>query len=111
MMTALFVMAVTSVIVIGILDTETLQYSALRNTIEYDRARYLAEAGAAHAVAFLERDITWRDGISITEFPSGSGDTYTATVVDGPDSTVIVTASGVSGRVTRRLQLTIKQGG
>jgi hypothetical protein len=111
MMTAMFVMAVTSIIVIGILDTETLEYSALRNTIQYDRARYLAEAGAAHALAFLEDDITWRQGIPATEFPAGSGDTYWATVTDGPDATVLVTAVGTAGSVTRSVEVRVKQGG
>lgn len=111
MMTALFVMAVTTAVVVGVLDTETLEYAALRNTIEYDRARYLAEAGIAHAMAFLERDITWREGIPSTEYPAGSGETYSATVSDGPDATVIVVATGASGRVTRRLRATIKHGG
>jgi hypothetical protein len=111
MMTALFVMAVTSIIVIGILDTETLEYAALRNTIQYDRARYLAEAGAAHALAYLEDDIAWRAGIPPTEFPAGSGDTYTATVADGADATVIVTAVGASGSVTRSIEVRVKQGG
>ncbi len=111
MMTALFVMAVTTAVVIGILDTEQLQYAALKNTIEYERARYLAEAGVAHAMTYLERDITWRQGISTIEYPAGSGDTYSAQAVDGPNQTVVVTATGVAGRVTRRLQATIKHGG
>jgi hypothetical protein len=111
MMTALFVMAVTAAVVIGILDTETMHYAQLRNTIEYDRARYLAEAGAAHALTFLERDIAWRDGIGSTEYPVGSGDTYAATVADGPNGTIVITAVGVSGRISRRLELTVKQGG
>ncbi|MBM3999569.1 MAG: hypothetical protein FJ297_08545 [Planctomycetes bacterium] len=111
MMTALFVMAVTTAVVIGILDTEQLEYASLKNTIEYDRARYLAEAGVAHAMAMLEQDITWRQGVLATEYPAGSGETYSAEVADGPDATVIVTATGVAGRVTRRLQATIKHGG
>ena len=44
-MLAMFVMVVTTTIVIAILDTETLQYSSLLHTMDYDRARYLAEAG------------------------------------------------------------------
>ena len=83
MMTALFVMTVSSVLVISIMDTETLQYSALRNTLDWDRARYLAEAGLQHALAELEADITWRTGISNTQFPAGSGNLYWATAVDG----------------------------
>ncbi len=111
LMVALFVMALTSIIVVGIMDTEMAHYAALSNTVDYDRARYLAEAGLAHAVAHLEEDITWRDGVPATEFPAGSGNTYSATAIDGPDAMVIVTATGTSGVTTRRLQATIKHGG
>lgn len=111
MLTALFVMTVSSVLVISIMDTETLQYSALRNTMDWDRARYLAEAGLQHALAELEADITWRTGISSTQFPSGSGNLYWATAADGANGTVVVTAWGQAGSVTRKLETTVKQGG
>src|SRR5687767_7486050 len=111
MMTALFVMTVSSVLVISIMDTETLQYSALRNTMDWDRARYLAEAGLQHALAELEADITWRTGISNTQFPAGSGNLYWATAADGANGTVVVTAWGQAGSVTRKLETTVKQGG
>ena len=111
MLTALFVMTVSSVLVISIMDTETLQYSALRNTLDWDRARYLAEAGLQHALAELEADITWRTGISNTQFPAGSGNLYWATAVDGANRTVVVTAWGQAANVTRKLETTVKQGG
>ena len=111
MMTALFVMAVSSVLVISIMDTETLQYAALRNTMDWDRARYLAEAGIQNALEELEADITWRTGISNTTFPAGSGNIYWATAVDGANGTVVVTAWGKVGNVTRKLETTVKQGG
>ncbi len=111
MMTVLFVMTVSSVLVISIMDTETLQYSALRNTLDWDRARYLAEAGLQHALAELEADITWRTGISNTQFPAGSGNLYWATAVDGANGTVVVTAWGQAANVTRKLETTVKQGG
>ena len=111
MMTALFVMAVSTVLVISIMDTETLQYAALRNTMDWDRARYLAEAGLQHALAELEVDITWRAGISNSQFPAGSGNVYWATAADGANGTVVVTAWGQAGNVTRKLETTVKQGG
>jgi type II secretory pathway component PulK len=110
-MLALFIMAVAALLVVSILDTQTLQYSALRNTTDYDRARYLSEAGVQHALSFLEQDITWRTGIAASEFPPGSGNTYSATVTDGPNGTVVIDAAGVAGAFTRRLQVTIKMGG
>ena len=111
MMTALFVMTVTSVLVVSILDTETLQYAALRNTLDWDRARYLAEAGLQNALAELEQNIDWRAGIPATSYPTGSSTSYAATATDGPNGTVIVTSSGTAGNVTRNLQTTVKQGG
>jgi type II secretory pathway component PulK len=110
-MLALFVMTVASLLVISIVDTQTLQYSSLRNTVDYDRARYLAEAGLQHALAFLEQDITWRAGLNNEEFPAGSGNTYSVTVTDGADATVTLTATGTAGDFSRRLQVTVKMGG
>lgn len=111
LMLAVFVMAVASLLVVSILDTQTLQFTALRNTRDYDQARYLAEAGLQHALAFLEQDITWRDGLTNVEFPAGSGNTYTVTVADVGDGTITLTAVGTAGNFARRLQATIKMGG
>lgn len=104
-------MAVTSQLVISIVDTQVIQYSVLRNTLDYDRARYLAEAGLQHAFAELEQNIEWRAGVLSTEFPEGSGNTYSATAEDGPSGTVIVTSQGVAGRFSRTLRTTVKMGG
>jgi Tfp pilus assembly protein PilX len=110
-LTALFVMTVSSTLVITMLDTQTLQFAAMRNTIDWDRARYLAEAGIQHALAELEADFNWRTGIGTTSFPAGSANSYSATVVDGPNGSIIVSAEGNAGTVTRRLKTTVKQGG
>jgi len=108
---ALFVMAVATALVVSIVDAQTLQYAALRNSLDYDRARYLAESGMQHALSFLEQDITWRGALNDVEFPAGSGHTYTVTVADGPNGTVTLTAVGSAGTFARRLQVTLKMGG
>jgi Tfp pilus assembly protein PilX len=110
-MTALFIMAVTTLIVLAILDTEMLQYAALKNTLDYERARYLAEAGIGHALAYLESDVTWRGTIGPVEFPAGSSNTYTARVTDGAKGTIEVVATGTSGGTTRRLYAVVEPGG
>lgn len=115
-MLALFVMAVASTIVVAILDTQTLQYSSLRNSIDFDRARYLAEAGLHHALSVLESDFdiseTTGFDISATEFPAGSGNTYLATIgALQADGTRLVTAQGTAGQITRKLEIQIKMGG
>ena len=107
MMVAIFLMVVITGIVVSILDTTTLQYAANRNTLAWDKARYMAEAGMQHAMALLEDDPTWRTGITSTEFPSGSGCFYSVTAVDGVGSTIVVTSTGTAGGVTRYLQGTL----
>ncbi len=114
LMMALFVMMVCSMIVITILDTQTLQFSALRNTMDYDRARYLAESGIQHSLAFIEQDydligidkydIPWTNAPDINN-------QYMADLSEGPGGTIIVSAQGRSGNFTRRLEITIKMGG
>ncbi|MBX7168051.1 MAG: hypothetical protein K1X74_17075 [Pirellulales bacterium] len=106
---SLFVIAVTSVMVLGMLDTQTSEAAAVRNAIDYDRALYLAGAAVHSALAELEIDPSWSKGISSTEFPAGSGNHYSATV-DQVDGLIVVTGSGSSGAVTRNLQVTIQTG-
>lgn len=83
------------------LNSETVYQSALRNTIEYEQALYLANGGVHHAVAELEANTAWRGTVS------GTG--YTATAVDGSVAgTVDITSTGVAGEVTRHLQSTVQ---
>jgi Tfp pilus assembly protein PilX len=106
----LFVIFVVTLMVVNVLDTTTLQLSAVRNTIEYERALYLANAGVNHATSMLEADATWRGTVTEGTYPAD--DSYSATAVDGPDGPdaffVIVTSSGVAGEVTRNVTATIE---
>lgn len=108
---AIFVMLVSSTLVISMAETQMLRYAALRNTRDWDSARFLAEAGLHHALSSLEDDIEWRTGVARTEFPVGTGQSYTATVADGPSGTVRITAVGSAGTFSRVLTATIKHGG
>jgi hypothetical protein len=100
----------TTLVVVSILDTQMLQMTVVRNTGDYERANYLAGAAVNHACAELEASTAWRTGIPSTQFPSGSGYTYSATVVDGAANQVIVTGVGTAGSFTRTLQVTVDLG-
>ncbi|MCA9136318.1 MAG: hypothetical protein KDB00_06160 [Planctomycetales bacterium] len=108
---ALFVMTLTSALVVGTLDAQRMRYMALRNTWDWDRARYLAEAGLHEALSHLESDFGWRAGITTTEYPAGSGSTYSATVSEGDDGAVTVVATGQVGDFSRHITATVKHGG
>jgi Tfp pilus assembly protein PilX len=102
----MFILTMITLMVVNVLDTTTLELSALRNSMDYERALYLANAGIHHAAATIEADNDWRGIITDGAYPADN--TYTAEAVDGPNSTIIVTASGVAGDVTRNIQATIE---
>ena len=107
LLVCLFIIFMVTVIVINVLDTETIQLSAIRNTLDYERALYLANAGVHHVAAELEALSTWRGTVTDGIYPGD--DTYSATAVDGSVAgTVTVTSTGVAGNVTRSIQATIQ---
>lgn len=113
-MMALFVMSVCSLICVSIVDTQMLQFASLRNTMEYDRARYLAEAAVQHALSEIEEDYVIptapEERIPWTDFPDANNQ-YRATVSDGGSGTILIDAEGRSGQFTRRLLIQVKMGG
>lgn len=110
MLLCLFTLSLTSMILVGMLGSQTIQLSAHRNVADYERALYLAGAGAHHALTEIENNSSWLGTIPSTEFPAGSGTTYSAVAVTGAGGTVVVTGTGVAGDVTRRIQVTILPG-
>jgi hypothetical protein len=101
----LFVLSLVSVWVVSMFQSATVYQSALRNTIEYEQALYLANAGVHHAVAELENDLNWRGTVTGGSYPASGS--YSATAVNGATAgTVDITSTGVAGGTTRRLQAT-----
>jgi hypothetical protein len=107
LLVCLFVMTLASTSLVGILGSMTAEFAALRNTVDYERALYLAGAGAHHALAELEADSSWTAGIGNT--PASGTQYYSATVAPQGDG-IIVTGVGVSGNVTRRVAVTVDFG-
>ena len=101
----LFVMTIASLSVLGVLNSVTSQMAAQRNTLEYEKALYLAGAGVHHAIAELEADPSWTTGIPNT--PSTGTEYYSATLSPQGDGSIIITGVGVAGSVTRRLEVTV----
>jgi hypothetical protein len=103
----LFILSIVSVWLIHMIDSQTVYQSALRNTIEYEQALYLANAGVHHAVAELESSTAWRGTATAGNYPASGS--YSATAVNGAATgTVDITAYGVAGGVTRNLSATVQ---
>jgi type II secretory pathway component PulK len=102
----LFILSLVSVWVVNMFQSATVYQSALRNTIEYEQAIYLANAGIHHAMAELEIDLDWRGTASAGSYPASGS--YSATAVNGVVAgTVDITSTGVSGGSTRRVLATV----
>lgn len=104
----LFTMLFTSVVLTGLLNSVRIQVTEQAMTQSYERANYLAGAGVHAACAALQNNMSWRTGIPSTAFPTGTAETYAATVQDGPDGSVIITGIGVAGGVQRVLRVSIQ---
>jgi len=103
---SLFIIAFMTLMVINVLDTTTLELSAIRNSMDYERALHLANAGVHEVAAQVEADSDWIG--TITDGPYPANDTYEAVAVSGLNYTVIVTSKGVAGVVTRTVVATIE---
>jgi Tfp pilus assembly protein PilX len=102
----LFILSLVSVWVVNMFQSATVYQSALRNTIEYEQAIYLANAGIHHAMAELETDLDWRGTATAGSYPASGS--YSATAVNGAAAgTVDITSTGVSGGSTRRVLATV----
>ena len=110
LLVVIFVMSLTTVLVVNMVDTQMLEMAALRHTQEYERALYLAGAGAHHALAVLEFSEERYEDFTIgpIEFPAGSGNTYQAAAVE-IGNTIVITGTGTSGDITRRVEVTVEQ--
>ena len=105
----LFMIFMVSTMVLNIVQTETLQLAATRNSLEYEKALYLANAGIHHACSELMADASWRGSVSEgTVPPASSLDGYTATATTDSDGNVAVTSTGYAGLGSRTLEATIE---
>ena len=111
LMICLFVILLTSLVLVGISESLVSRQASYRNTNAYEKSLYLAGAAVHHGMAELEADVTWRGSHVNIELPSGSGDTYTISAADGASNTIIITAQGTSGTITRNLEVTIDNNG
>lgn len=103
---SMFIIAFMTLMVINVLDTTTLEMAALRNSMDYERALMLANAGVHEVAARLEADSAWIGTITDGAYPAN--DTYQAVAVSSSAYTVTVTSTGVAGEVTRTVQAVIE---
>jgi len=96
MIVVVFIVALMSALVMGILEINTEEIQLMQNHVAAARAQAVAEAGLNDALAELRADAAWDTGFSGKPFDGGA---YTA-VLEGSTITVTgTTAEGFSARL------------
>jgi Tfp pilus assembly protein PilX len=106
LLVCLSIIFIVTLLVVHVYDTITLELSSVRNSIDYDRALYLANAGVHAVAAQFEQDPSWRGTVTDGAYPAD--DTYSATAVSGSNGTAVVTSRGVSHSITRTITATFQ---
>ncbi|HUT29884.1 MAG TPA: hypothetical protein VMX13_08840 [Sedimentisphaerales bacterium] len=96
---AIFVIALLSAVVIGILQVNTEQIQIMRNQIGAAEALAIAEAGLNDGFAQIRADDKWATGFADKAFEGGS---YAVTIAgSGPNLKIVSTGSSARGFVAR----------
>ena len=94
MLITIFVIALLSMLVCGMLQMNTEEIQLMQNQIYAYMARTIADAGLNDAYYELRSDSSWTTGFSDKSFDDGS---YTVTVA-GTLPNLIITSTGTSSR-------------
>ncbi|MFQ6131715.1 MAG: hypothetical protein ACE5R4_06740 [Armatimonadota bacterium] len=101
---ALFVVAVSLILMVAFMEAAAIEFSLAGSYERYASALYAADAGLADAVATLADGGTpAAASLSDVEFPVGSGHYY-STAVSGTGPSYTITAQGRSSDITRAVE-------
>lgn len=104
----LFMILMVASLVTSVLDTETLQLAATRNTIEYEQALYWANAGVHRACAELTLDASFRGTLTEGALPPATSPSGFSVTVSDDAFNILIVATGYSGRGERTVQANVE---
>lgn len=94
MLMTVFIIALMSAVVTGMLQVNTEQLQLLRNQVSAARSEEIAHAGLNDAFAQIREDNNWDEGFNNKSFEDGS---YTVTVNGSPPELTVRSESLTSG--------------
>ena len=97
-----FVIALLSTIVMGILELNTVDIQIMQNHVSAVEALMTAQAGLNDALAQLRLDAAWTDGFTGKAF---NGGTYTVALSGGEITSTGTSAQGFSAKVVADVTL------
>ena len=92
---SLFVLFLSSVLVVAFLDSLTTDMQITKNQSSMIEATYIAEAGIEDALYELKQDSGWDVGFTEKTFPDGSGSVYTVTIDNSSYPQISITSTAV----------------
>jgi Tfp pilus assembly protein PilX len=105
----LLILMVMSILIVGGLELLTTDLRITDNHLHDIQATYIADAGIEDAIYQLSQDASWSTGFTDQEFPSGSGNLYTVTVLDNSYPLVTIkstsTVSGVQCNIEAQVEI------
>ena len=104
MILTIFVIALASALIIGMLQLNTEQTLLLKNQIGLTQATAVAEAGLNDALAQLRSNINWDQGFDNKRFGSGR---YTVEVAGTPPELTITSTGRANQDFTARIEARI----
>jgi len=96
LLVVVFVVALTSVLVMGMLEANTEEIQLMQNHVYGAQAQAVAEAGLNDALAEIRADSTWDTGFASKPFNGGS---YSVVVDDSTLTSTGVTARGFLAKI------------
>ena len=102
MMMTVFVIALLSTIVMGILEMNTVDIQIMQNQVSAVEAQMTALAGLNDALAELREDAGWTDGFTNKSF---NGGTYTVDIAGTEITSTGVSAQGFTAEVVATVTL------
>ena len=93
----LTVSTVTSIVLLGTIRAASVELGAQVNAFESDRADYIAQAAVQHGVAIVEEKPNWAGTIKNVRFSKNSEASYSITIEQTKDQTLVHGATSVGG--------------
>ena len=99
----LTVSTVTSIVLLGTIRAASAELNAQTNAFESDHAAYIAQAAVQHGLAIIEAKPDWAGTIKNVQFSKNSEASYSITIEQTKDQTLIhglTSVGGITGEMT-----------
>lgn len=103
----IFVAAVTSILLLGILESQRIEMQTVTNVVESERANFMAEAAIHEIKSRLLTSSAWRGKTGWRRIPGDAMSTFHGSVRDVSGGKVEITGIGRVGEITKQKRVVV----